>query len=748
MAPKNAQKRELSAAELAMLDDIGAGRIDELPLEDTGRVPRNVAAMNSIESGRTGTDNRWNQAIAGGAFEDDDAAVVAGQRELANGQLARMRRAADLSYMAVNRGFDYNDRRLRQNHNGQVAPRAQFFRGERGPARAGLAHTGDGPVELRGAMRNSRHAPQPAPVSNASTQRPARSSTNDMLPSVVSSAHGSDQALPFRARPLDATRPPPQPAAVPTVSSAPQEEAQVPSTTVCLLLPEGHSVLFQATVSFASPAFLDRIAEYPGTIYLVAGPATNEDQIILHIDEDRVGDVKRRTEEYVDYLSDADRLILQFKDEVGYITWFVVIFRQRDIMVAFVDALRKFVGRLKEPSPSPAAPNMGPSLVDTSALPVEPPHDISAPIIESPVLPNETAYDLTTAGKSLAETTSRSTVARQPDTLRTISMVILEDIVSWAMHIVAFVRDSGPAELANADALPGIIRGAAAAVLMEKHAGFADLDSKERVAYVDNICAPQVFERFKRRMLEDAAKKGPTEAVSTTEPKTQKSPDVQETSPPKRPRPKYTIQKLLHLESTAVDPPEFLTELRYLPEMNPENRALIEQIIRQAHGLPGTSLPLQAPQVSGRATPRTTHMNCPRAGTKLDGHVSPARAQNVGGRNSDAGSVHAAPALPTHPPRVTVTAPVEMPHPEEPLISIHGEMNGLNSSRHNKNGVDLLGQSAGQFTGALSKNKSHLEDLMLIDRVEDFEVIRANDPEVAEIADRFARVHFDDGLPT
>lgn len=46
--------------------------------------------------------------------------------ELANGQLAHMRRAADLSYTAINQGFDYNDRHLRQNNNGHVAPRAQF----------------------------------------------------------------------------------------------------------------------------------------------------------------------------------------------------------------------------------------------------------------------------------------------------------------------------------------------------------------------------------------------------------------------------------------------------------------------------------------------------------------------------------------------------------------------------------------------------------------------------------------------
>lgn len=528
---------------------------------------------------------------------------------------------------------------------------------------------------------------------------------------MVSDAHRPSQALSSRAQASNGARTSAQAAAVPTVSSPLQEEVQVRSTSSSLELLDGHTVLFQAPVTFASPTFLNRTAEYPGTIYLVAGPITPQDQIILHIDEDRVEDVKRRTQEYVDYLSDADRLILQFKDDSGRITWFVVVFRQRVTMVAFVDALRKFINRLKQPSSSPDTASIGPPAVDNSLVSIESPREPSVPIIDGP-----------RPSKQVTE--------------KTISVVVLEDIVSWAMHIVAFVRDSGPAELANADALPGIIRGASAAVLIEKQAGFADLDSKQRVAFVDDICAPLVFERFKRRLLEDSAKKGTTEPAKAVVLNTQKSPDVQESRPPRR---RYSIQELVRLESTAVNPPDYLTELKYLPEMNPVNRALIEQIIRQA--------PVQTPQFSVRATPRTLRTNSSRAGYTLDGNVSPARPRNVGSRNSDSGSVHAAPALPTHaPPSVTVTAPVETPDPE-PLISIYGDMNGLNSSRHNKNGVDLLGQNAGQFTGALSKNKSHLEDLMFLDRVEDFEVIRANDPEVAEIADRVARIHFDDGPP-
>lgn len=675
--------------------------------------------MNSIEKGRTGTNNRWNQAIAGGAFEDDDAAVVAGQRELANGQLARMRRAADLSFMAVNRRFDYNDRRLRQN-NGQVAPRAQFFRGQQGPARAGLAHTGNGPVELRGAVHTSSHPPQHALVSKSSTQHPAKSSKNSMLPPVTSKSHESSQVSSSRNQSRDGAQPTKLPAAIPTINSAPQDEVAVPQSTVSLELPDGHSMLFQAPAIFASPAFLDRTAEYPGTIYLIAGPTTTDDEIILHIDEDQIEDVKRRATEYSDYLSDSDRLILQFKDSAGRATWFVVLFRSRDAMVSFVDALRRFVSRLKEPSPSQNTTVVQPPTVDNSAVPTESLVDISTPIVNTP---------------------------QQQDTTKAISIDILENIVTWSMHIVAFIRDSGPTELASADALPGIIRGAAAAVLMQEHAGFSDLDSKQRVAFIDEVCAPQVFERFKRRMLEDAAQKGSTELGPTVAPRTQKSPVVQETMTSERPRPRYSIHELMMLENAAVDPPEFLTELRYLPEMNPENRALIEQVIRQAHGPYGAPLPVQTAQVSDRTSSRTPQTNTLKAGHNIDGHVSPSPAGNVGSDKSGAVPVQAAPVLPASSPSITVTAPAETPCPDEPLVAIQGEMNGLNQSRHNRNGVDLLGQSAKQFTGVLSTNKSHMEDLMLLDRVENFEVIRANDPEVAEIADRFARVHFDDGLP-
>ncbi|KAI3400136.1 hypothetical protein diail_4367 [Diaporthe ilicicola] len=694
MPPQNAQKREYSAAELAMLDDIGAGRVDTLPLQDSGPVPHGGAAMSSIERGRTSTNNRWNQAIADGMFDDDDAAVVAGQDDLANGHLARMRRAADLSYMTVNRGIDFNDRRLRQD-NGQVSPRSQFVRPQRGYFPAGKAHNGDGPVELRGARPNSRHAP----VSNGA------------LPPVPPKAHGVNQASPSHARASDGPQRPTQRAAAPTPSIARQPGVQEPLKTMSLDLPSGFSVFFRTRAKFASPTFLNRTAEYPGTIYLVAGPVPTADQIILHIDEDQVEDVKRRANEYVDHLSDTDRLILQFKDDAGRITWFVVVFHQRDAMVSAVEALRKLVNRPKEASSSPINSTMGPATVETPTVLVNRPQEASPSPVTTNVGPTAANTSAVTFEPPRESKASMTAIPEEQDATMTIPVHILELIVSWTMDMLAFIRESGPAELANADALPGIIRGASAAVLAAKQANFLSLDVKQRKDLIVEICAPQVFERLKRRMIENSLKQEPSETDTTTESSAQKAPDVQVTTPHKLPRLAYTVRELIQLESAATDPPSFLTELRYLPEIGPATKDLIQRIIRQASGSNDTSMPMKTPKIQNHAGGRDLHTSPVNTDHGLDGSISPA---------------------------ITVTAP-----DEEPLISVSGEMNGLNSSRHNKNGVDRLGKSARHFTGSLSKNNSHWKDLALIDNEEDVDVIRANDPEIAEIADRFARIHFE-----
>lgn len=699
--------------------------------------------MSSMESGRAGTNNKWNQAIAGGLFEDDDAAMVAGQDDLANGQLARMRRAAGSSKMGINMGLDFNDRRLRQNRNGQVAPRAQFFHPQRGPSRAGQAHNGDGPVEVRGALSSSLHAPASSPASNASARRPGSSSMNGTLPPGLSKPPGLSQHSPSRTQTLDGPQRPTQAAAVPPPSSAPQGQAQNLSKTMDLKLPSEYLVRFQARAIFASPTFIDRTAEYPGTIYLVSGPVTVGDQIILHIDEDRVEDVKRRASDYVDYLSDTDRLILQFRNESGRMTWFVAVFHQRDVMVSVVNALKDFVDIPQEASPSPAAASKVPVAVNTSTVLV----DISQEAFPSPVTESKIPATVSTSAmvsEGRDSTASMASIPQRQDTNMTIPVSILEDIVSWTMDIVAFVRDSGPAELANADALPGIIRGAAAAVLINKHNGFASLDRKQRVDFIVEVCAPQVFERFKRRMLENSVKQQAATTTTTIAPSPQKASHVQAATPYQPPTPTYTIKRLMQLDSAAAEPPDFLTELRYLPEMTSATRNLIQKIIRRANGMHDTSSLVQAPKSCQRAADRALHTGPAKARCGLDGQVSPAHTLAIGSDESDTAPSHIVTGPQSQGPAITVTGPDEISVPEEPLISISGERYGLNSSRHNKNGVDRLGQSAGQFTGSLSKNNPHLKDLMLIDNVEDIDVSR-NDPEIAEIADRFARIHFDDG---
>lgn len=67
---------------------------------------------------------------------------------------------------------------------------------------------------------------------------------------------------------------------------------------------------------------------------------------------------------------------------------------------------------------------------------------------------------------------------------------------------------------------------------------------------------------------------------------------------------------------------------------------------------------------------------------------------------------------------------------------------GLNASRFNSHNVDLLGENSGSWTGALAQNKSYMHDLASILWTEDFEIAGAEDPEIAQTVESFARMHF------
>lgn len=128
----NLTPEQLELAKAAMRAELGAARFDELPMEDgeggrgggRGGGSRSYQHPPVLTTRAAPTNNKWAQAIARGAFEDDDAATVRGMDSMADGNLARMRRAHDTAHNFVTQ--NYTERSLPRDRQGHVLPRANF----------------------------------------------------------------------------------------------------------------------------------------------------------------------------------------------------------------------------------------------------------------------------------------------------------------------------------------------------------------------------------------------------------------------------------------------------------------------------------------------------------------------------------------------------------------------------------------------------------------------------------------------
>lgn len=177
-------KRQLSAIEMAMLADIGAKVQDELPTDDhsggrrgrgidlafqpqhTAIVTRESRQSTAAQPAVTSGAAIWRGAIDSGNFNDDDAQVVAGLDQIANGNLARARRqgAAGVAQDIMNATLNPNN--LRRNELGLIPPRATPYNPKlhRPSSNPGASHVGNGPVQIGG-----RNHPTPP---GASVSRP------------------------------------------------------------------------------------------------------------------------------------------------------------------------------------------------------------------------------------------------------------------------------------------------------------------------------------------------------------------------------------------------------------------------------------------------------------------------------------------------------------------------------------------------------------------------------------------------
>ncbi|KUI74425.1 hypothetical protein VM1G_09769 [Cytospora mali] len=716
MAAQAGSQRPLSAIEMAMLEELGTRRIDGLPMDD-GRFHQHDGPSLTIPRPQGGAANKWTTAIADGAFDDDDAIQVAGMENIANGQLARIHRASRLAGMIVTAGYD--DQRLRQRRNGQVDPRAQFHRGQRGPSMASRAHEGDGPVQIPGMLSNNRHAPRsqdiPRHPSNTHTvQRPPvppgfggkpGDSGNAVVPSTTD---GARPLQPSRSQPMPRSQAPAEPAAFQDQTPSLQAQQQRRIDDIRLLLPYGASIVFQSPAEFASPAFIDKHTKFPGVVYLIAGCDPSDDQILLRLEDEGIEDVKHSPKEYGNLVTQSQEVILQFKTVTGRTTWYVVKFSKRDDMVAFVDALRNFVDRptqkVRELSTA-AATGQSLNCINESAVV----GTVSQATVTNATIASSFASNNSGPGKSSstasistpiavhASQTSQSTgltssvqphvaqtvisSSQKQDAETTVPPDLVEDIVTWVINIFAAIREFGPADLAKYDTLPGVIRGTTAAVLLSRDPHFVTMDREQQMAYIDKCCVAQVFAMFKDRMRGEAAQNQSAQIVQSTKPQDHASQEVG-ASTPSESRIIYTAGELIRMRTRAQQPHCWFTELGFLIEA-----------ARSSHKQnkpPG----LQWDETAD--TPMPDHKSQMQ---HLDAHDTPASGLGA--------------------PTITVTAPAEQDSTDtigtdtqEPSSSAPDGLSGLNASRFNAGNVNLLGETSGSWTGVLAKNESYMEDLM------------------------------------
>ncbi|KUI58576.1 hypothetical protein VP1G_05824 [Cytospora mali] len=718
MAAQAGSQRPLSAIEMAMLEELGARRIDDLPMDD-GRFHQHDGPSLTIPRPQGGAANRWTAAIADGAFDDDDAIQVAGMESIANGQLARIHRASRLAGMIVTAGYD--DQRLRQRRNGQVDPRAQFKRGQRCPYMAGRAHQGDGPVQIPGMLSNNRHAPEsqdiPRHPSNAQTvQRPPVPPGFGGKPGnagnavVSSTADGARPLQSSRSQPMPRSQAPAEPAAFQDQTPSLQAQQQKQIDGIRLLLPYGASIVFQTPAEFASPAFIDKHTKFPGVVYLIAGCDQSDDQILLRLEDEGIEDVKHSPKEYGNLVIQSQEVILQFRTVTGRTNWYVVKFSKRDDIVAFVDALRNFVDRpTQNVRESSTAAATGPILncvnesavvgavsqatvTDATMVSSSASNGLgtgkssSTASISTPIAVNSSQTSQSTGLPSSVQPHAAQTIitsSQKQDAETTVPPNLVEDIVTWVINIFAAIREFGPADLAKYDTLPGVIRGTTAAVLLSRHPHFVTLDKEQRMTYIDKYCVPQVFAMFKDRMREQVAQNQLAQTVQSTMAQEQSSQEAGGSTPSKS-RIMYTAEELMRMRTRAQQPPYWFTELGFLKEA-----------ARSSHKQ-NKPAGLQWDETADAPTPDYKSQM-----QHLDAHDTPASGLGA--------------------PSITVTAPAEQDSTDaigtdtqEPSSSAPDGLSGLNASRFNADNVDLLGETSGSWTGVLAENKSHMEDLMSI----------------------------------
>lgn len=791
----------------AMRAELGLGRLEDLHMEDgEGRSSRvyNHPPPLASSSRPTSANNKWSQAIARGDFNDDDAAQVSGMDAMQDGNLARMRRAARTAYSHVSQ--NYTESSLSRDRNGLVAPRTSFpgnGRGGRFVSVPGPHHVGDEPIDIEATLSGNARRSAPA------IRDPGPRRLTMKLPPTQPSASVSVRQTSLHSSAADVqTLPPPvrsHSVSDQVTSPAVQNTQPAAKVQMHVELPEGASVLLQLPVTIKSTSF--RGKAHPGTVTLISGCKPSDDLIVLSVDDENVTDARYNLSEYTDYMNASSQdLMLAFQVSGGMKLFYAVHFGSAESMASFIESLRKHVDRprnnvqcllaapreadegteismttadIEYPQPaavaSLATTKQSPEVAANNAGSVQG-GPIDIPAIEEPasvvrqVFPtiSKTAATVAAASPLVAAAGIPSKESsKEPDSTFTVTDSVIENMVKWVMDTARYLRDCSPEEF-GFDTMRSIIRATAAAIMTQHYPPFASMSIQQRLHIVEEQCRPAVERGFLRELSKDptlvaqlagsnASPNNVDQSATDSQPLPTQQNGRVHVNEPQNPltepsRSIYTIDELLSLRATAVEPPN------WLPEMgSPKEARQPKQLGQGQHSLPNlensdqphltgilgqtrqrcfdvqtptvinvlstdgaSELPCQDAQTSnigdGRNYQEPSHIHWSANGKDADGmaNVSTMSSRaNIGCNEQSASASGATSSSPdiSESPHDQLATFLSGGKPDSKKMST-SPPSGLWASRHSHGNPGHLCANTGQFSGNMAQTSSYTQELV------------------------------------
>lgn len=409
---------EEAAIKAAMWVELGAARLDNLPMEDNSR-RRGYAYPPGFGPPRAAPVNsRWQQAIESGDFNDDDAAMVSNMDSMLNGQLARSRRSAMIRNGYENFQPAFSDDQMTKDRNGHIPPRARpRYQGSGGslghPNHRGL-HAGDGPIDIDAtlASKGRRQSPvinhgQNGVNGNGKNQSLLKLAQSNLTASGPQAPHNLDHtAAPSTSNALFPPPgfPVPQPSTVsPTIAGvaakmsaqiAPEmmEEGFQPNPPLSLSsgaagvvnmstkseelpaqntqskvqsnmsvqLADGDTVVLRVPVMVESRTFEDR-GKHAGTLHLIKGRNVLDSMIVLLLDNQTGANIKHFVSDCTSCITADSRQgaqMLMFRVAEHTNVFYIISFGSSAKSKPFVAALQVLQSQIRSLSQS--------NMVDTS----------------------------------------------------------------------------------------------------------------------------------------------------------------------------------------------------------------------------------------------------------------------------------------------------------------------------------------------------------------------------------------------